>query len=409
MCKLLDFGGLLALFLCIRAVSPVYAQKDMPAGVDFILNTDSSHVMIACDEGVTFDLMHGNKLAYPDLKNGSVIPVFGLKEYKISHLAGAKPDFVASFYGTELPQRWMSYLDDDTELADISIPGTHDSGTKSYYSVIKGLGRCQNMSIGQQLKDGIRYLDIRLTLDGFDLVVAHGPVKLNLKFLQVLNACKAFLEHHPDETIIMLVSKATSSGGPIGKAFRYAMNLADVPFYTENRLPDLSEARGKVILISRDPDLSRVVGGVDLSDGWSKNATFSMKSPEGEQFNIEDEFEHVSRDAKADAWKRNISQALKDEEGFYISYGSIAVGEGTPYDFAWNNKDGEQACNFSYIEYLSTLVYLSGKQRLGVVPLDFYNDGGDTDVRGIRNELPILIMKANFTEERWENLLPDNE
>lgn len=62
---------------------------------------------------------------------------------------------------------WMSdYWDyiKDRKLSDIAIPGTHDSGT---YKLGWGSGintaKTQTVSLGQQLKDGIRYLDMRVT------------------------------------------------------------------------------------------------------------------------------------------------------------------------------------------------------------------------------------------------------
>ncbi len=68
---------------------------------------------------------------------------------------------------TQTNERWMSDIwtsIQDRKLAEIIIPGTHDSGT---YQLGWGSGinsaKTQNVSIGEQLKDGIRYLDLRVT------------------------------------------------------------------------------------------------------------------------------------------------------------------------------------------------------------------------------------------------------
>lgn len=68
---------------------------------------------------------------------------------------------------TESNENWMSdnwEFIKDKKLADIVIPGTHDSGT---YKLGWGSGintaKTQHTSIGQQLKDGIRYFDMRVT------------------------------------------------------------------------------------------------------------------------------------------------------------------------------------------------------------------------------------------------------
>jgi hypothetical protein len=52
----------------------------------------------------------------------------------------------------------------DKKLAEIVIPGTHDSGTYQLaWGLASATAKTQNVSIGEQLKDGIRYLDLRVT------------------------------------------------------------------------------------------------------------------------------------------------------------------------------------------------------------------------------------------------------
>ena len=62
---------------------------------------------------------------------------------------------------------WMMALDDDASLNSISIPGTHDSG--ALHSLAEISGKCQSLSIEEQLKIGVRFLDIRLQLVGDEL------------------------------------------------------------------------------------------------------------------------------------------------------------------------------------------------------------------------------------------------
>jgi hypothetical protein len=80
-----------------------------------------------------------------------------------SNVGGIVPNVKST--GTN--EHWMSdnwNFIKDKKLADIVIPGTHDSGT---YQLGWGSGinsaKTQNVSIGEQLKDGIRYLDMRVT------------------------------------------------------------------------------------------------------------------------------------------------------------------------------------------------------------------------------------------------------
>src|SRR5689334_21985710 len=53
---------------------------------------------------------------------------------------------------------WMSKLPDNLKVADLSIPGTHDSGTFKI-SIASG-ARTQNWTIRGQLDAGMRFLDL---------------------------------------------------------------------------------------------------------------------------------------------------------------------------------------------------------------------------------------------------------
>ena len=62
---------------------------------------------------------------------------------------------------------WMSKLDDNTNITDLTIPGTHDSGANFDVPILPPLiyvpdtSKNQDLSIRNQLNIGVRYLDIR--------------------------------------------------------------------------------------------------------------------------------------------------------------------------------------------------------------------------------------------------------
>lgn len=63
------------------------------------------------------------------------------------------------------------------------IPGTHDSG--AMHSIFDVAGKCQDLNIQQQLKIGVRFLDIRLRLKNDELEVVHSFVEQKLSFRSV--------------------------------------------------------------------------------------------------------------------------------------------------------------------------------------------------------------------------------
>ena len=58
------------------------------------------------------------------------------------------------------PRNWMKAVPDDTEVSDLSIPGTHDSCAR-HGGPIRDLALCQHLNLGEQFERGIRFIDIR--------------------------------------------------------------------------------------------------------------------------------------------------------------------------------------------------------------------------------------------------------
>lgn len=153
---------------------------------------------------------------------------------------------------------WMSKIPSDFLISEINLPGTHDSCARyvdfSYFS------KCQNMSIYEQLHIGIRFIDIRVEQVGDRLRLVHSISKCYkdarhseiLYFDDVLQDCFLFLKKYPTETIIMSLKR--DNGGSSEDAFDTFFNSylhSDDPWYLENRVPTMGEARGKIILFNR--------------------------------------------------------------------------------------------------------------------------------------------------------------
>jgi hypothetical protein len=109
------------------------------------------------------------------------------------------------------PEHWMSQLG-SVKLLDIPvIPGTHHSGTASdpdspLEAVVWGFGKCQSMSIIEQLHSGVRLLDIRVTVDSKrrKAWISHR-FKTTLDFSSALEIVGSFLKTHPSEGILLLI------------------------------------------------------------------------------------------------------------------------------------------------------------------------------------------------------------
>lgn len=180
---------------------------------------------------------------------------------------------------------WMSHVDDSKFLDELSIPGTHDSGTCSVDNDTEpqtSQVKCQQDYIPTQLLEGIRYFDIRLG-KGDDPGIDHGGFYLFKKdgnFLHlsdVIGYFKTFLNENPKEALIMLVSRGNDEATDEGITTAFAKVLDENPdlFYTSSRVPTLGEVRGKIVLLRRfrlaGNSVSGHTWGLDLTE-WDDKA-----------------------------------------------------------------------------------------------------------------------------------------
>lgn len=144
---------------------------------------------------------------------------------------------------------WMKYVDDNKFLDELSIPGTHDSGTCSVDNDTEPQSsqvKCQQDYIPTQLLEGIRYFDIRLG-KGDNPGICHGDFYLfkkdgdYLHLSDVIGYFKTFLNENPTEALIMLVSRGNDEATDESVTTAFAKVLDDNPklFYTSSRIPTL--------------------------------------------------------------------------------------------------------------------------------------------------------------------------
>lgn len=181
---------------------------------------------------------------------------------------------------------WMKYVDDNKFLDELSIPGTHDSGTCSVDNDTEPQSsqvKCQQDYIPTQLLEGIRYFDIRLG-KGDDPGIDHGDyylLKKDAYFMHlsdVIGYFKTFLNENPTEALIMLVSRGNDEATDESVTTAFAKVLDDNPnlFYTSSRIPTLGEVRGKIVLLRRfglaGNSVSSHTWGLDLTQWDDKIA-----------------------------------------------------------------------------------------------------------------------------------------
>ncbi|MBP5265931.1 MAG: hypothetical protein J6Z06_03815 [Lachnospiraceae bacterium] len=238
---------------------------------------------------------------------------------------------------------WMGELSDELPLSVISIPGTHDSC--SQYISPKYFLRCQNTGIGEQLEMGYRYLDIRVAVaerDGQDtlkLVHAFGDCRKGKSIFSgtlyiddVLKEVYAFLDEHPTETVIFCVKPENEDDDPIQvSALMNGWILQDSAYwYTDNRIPELGEVRGRVVYASRFKDHEQGMNFYwreqDNKEPVDIPYSISMINT-GERLWVQDRYKY-NNELKWDAFEDDMENCQANEDTFSLNFLSTS-GSGT--------------------------------------------------------------------------------
>ncbi|KAJ5168256.1 uncharacterized protein N7482_003850 [Penicillium canariense] len=201
-------------------------------------------------------------------------------KYRLTGVYVTPESHLAIFSSANL-NAWMGELRDDTLLSALSIPGTHNSPT---CHIAPPSVRCQAVSPREQLKNGVRFFDIRVQPQYPDdpakdeLVLVHSvfPISLtgNKYFRDLMKEVNDFLQQNPSETLIISL-KREGPGNAKDEQLAHILSrhyaLPDSRWWVRPKIPTLGESRGKVVLIRRfnlPDDLKQEHGG----NGWGIDA-----------------------------------------------------------------------------------------------------------------------------------------
>lgn len=201
----------------------------------------------------------------------------------------------------------ISRLKDDVYLSTVNLAGTHDSATA--FVGMEKMCRCQNLTVAEQLRAGVRLFDIRLYSKGGDFYLCHAIADCfedeaktkKLTFDTLLDMFGSFLRENPRETLVLSIKL---DRGIQNKAFFTAfyekyIEGNEEKWFLENRNPRLSECRGKMVLMRRCKRkrsfLKREVCGMDFSfwkdqDSKKKFHPLPLKKPVGYTAMIQDRY-----------------------------------------------------------------------------------------------------------------------
>lgn len=297
------------------------------------------------------------------------------------------------------PKKWMSKLHPDFKLNELTIPGTHDSGT----APISGIRQCQSLSIAQQLNLGIRFLDIRLNKSR-KWEIMHEDTGTGLYFTKdCLTPIKNFLNTNSEETVLLCIKDEHGSTDAFhDDVMKMLKNTLGSRVFTGQRPGKLGKSsdadtlRGKVVLMRRywiDPKTNPVYGknadsGIGLTefkdasgnaqDFPDKSDTFDIlkddskvfyQQPGGLPFAIQDWYDLQTRfqpdKIRVIAKYMRIAKSYFNETWF-LNFASTTA-SGHAGDWPKNFAIGDDNINAAIFTYIAS----NSKGRYGVIPMDF--------------------------------------
>ncbi|MBP3711343.1 MAG: hypothetical protein IJ219_05530 [Bacteroidaceae bacterium] len=172
-------------------------------------------------------------------------------------------------------ENWMKRLPDDAYVANLSIPGSHDTGTGNGFpgitvSIYGPFGdkyaRTQEKSFQDQWELGVRAFDMRPAVKDGYLNDNHGIMPTKLRFDDALFFLRDKLRENPSEFAIVHLLHATAgddNASNYGDLLLQLLGRDDMKDYFIDFKKDLTvrEMRGKILLLSRDQYADTPVGG----------------------------------------------------------------------------------------------------------------------------------------------------
>lgn len=232
-----------------------------------------------------------------------------------SWLAVAIP-LLAACGSSDDDANWMAKLDDARSIAELSIPGTHDSGAR--FEPYAGIAKCQNLTLAEQLAAGVRYFDLRCRHVSDQFLIYHGSIDQNQTFDEALATLYAFLDAHPGEVILASVKEEALSNSTT-RSFEdtFGAYVAQQPerWVLAPTLPVLGDVRGKLVLLRRFPATHTPLG-IDATQ-WPDNTTFTIDDPDA-RLHVEDAYMVTDNDAKWAAITDNFTAAAAGDAATWM-------------------------------------------------------------------------------------------
>ncbi|MCM1111048.1 MAG: hypothetical protein NC336_07570 [Clostridium sp.] len=302
-------------------------------------------------------------------------------------------------------ENWMTGLPDDVRVRNLSIPGAHDAATGEGFSSLSSFGALfsgvtQTLTIAEQWEAGIRAFDLRPTykagVDG-SLQIYHGILETKVSMKQVLETLSGCLESSPGETAVIIVRHENDSDNNAPEwvaAMEALLEQFDEQIATFSPTIKLGEARGKMIILSRDnfsSDKAAMISGWNHSEniGDQKSGVVGIGRNRS-TLCVQDFYECQTADRKFDSFRAMFEYSVAS-----VTSTTWVINHASGYTESTGTNSAIIDLARDVNPRISTLIANSEPGRTGIVMLDF----AGTDRKGSDNvggaELAARIIEQN--------------
>lgn len=301
-----------------------------------------------------------------------------------------------------LAEDWMGNIPDNTYVAALSIPGTHDTATANGWTTGSSIllaskySETQSINFEAQWNLGIRAFDFRPKVDGSNLRCCHGKHETKLMFNDAMNSLADWLDKHPTEFAVIHLLYADGYDSDKDK---YNTNLQNL--MASDKLKDkivdyrrdltVGEMRGKILLLSRDEYNTAPMGGflknwcgyIDWnaqSNGWIAGAG-SDEFSTGALYmqDLADTHEDGKKEEKVAAIRRMLDYSTTHYStdprqqvwmmNFASAYSKITTLAGNEISLSEGYKDNAITTNKAILDYLNDGSKIAGPT--GIILMDY--------------------------------------
>lgn len=149
---------------------------------------------------------------------------------------------------TSIYKTWMEYYSDvlgQLTLTEMTIPGTHDSGT---YKPVNKLSvywnKTQNLSLSEQLVAGIRSLDLRIgQVSPGNYIICHDVWKMSYSLAEALREVTDFIDATSREIVVLDFHRFVVVEG--SKEYDFDQLKSQIKTYLDGYCLPVNEGEGK--------------------------------------------------------------------------------------------------------------------------------------------------------------------